>query len=331
MRYILTEKQLRLLEQDEQGLSKIEIVIFKKLNEVKKKLKKKKELFDFLKNFLKYFSIPEDMARYYLELYAANYRKDGNYDTITKSDLVDPKKMKGKWTPNTQADQFTKALLPFKGSNLDGFWTNDGKGNDIYVVMSYGWYPVYIYRDGIWYEVVERYSSSTGRQMRNADPVEWNVNLQEKVHLLTKDEMKMVMQGMSHEDILKVKLEKLKNLEPELQSKRMSSVRPYRLYGDKEPVIIKFRINSVKIEDGKGIVVVDIYDVVKKEGNKGVPTPENYTKGELRGITKEYIEDEIQKRLKFDLKPYITPRFNYFDELKDIHNVKFVFNHLKEQ
>lgn len=330
MRYILTEKQLKLLEQEEQGLSKIEIVIFKKLNEVKKKLKRRKEIFEFLKNFLKYFSIPEDMARYYLELYVANYRKDGSYDKITKSELIDPKQMKGKWTSNTQADQFTKALLPFKGSNLDGFWTKDGKGKEIYVVLSYRWYPIYIHRDGIWYEVIDRYSSSTGRQMRNANPIEWNEQLDEKVHVLTRDEMKMVMQGATHEEILKTKLEKLKNLETELQSKRMSSIKPYTQYG-RVAVVVKFKINSVKIEGDKGIVVVDIYDVLKKEDNKTVPTPENYLKGELYGIDKKYVEEKVLTKLKQDLKKYITPRFRYFGDLSDIHNIKFVFNHLKEK
>ena len=300
--------------------------LFTLLNYEKKTGKTRKELLDVVKNFAKYVNIPDGYELYLLELYLLNYRKDGDYSSLTKENFVDPRDMKGKVTSNTRANLYAKAQMPFRGSNLEGFWRNRG-GNKYYVVESWGWYPVFIFRDGIWYENIDRYSSSTSRQMYRSQPYDYNNTLDSKVYLLTRDEMNMVENGVPHEKIMKFKREKLKKTEPELQSKRLSTYRTYGGYGQNTPSVnIKFKINSVEEEGDKSIVNVDIFDVLKREDGKSVPTPENYLKGELPNITKEKIENDLKRKLRGDFWKYLGPRFEKMED----QNVEFRFNHLKK-
>lgn len=336
MKYILLESQLKkLFEQSERALEPLVVKLFKFLNEEKKGKTKRSEILNQIKNVAPYLGLPEGYEIYFLELYLLNYRPDGDYSSLTKENFVDPKKMKGKWTPNTKADLYTKAQLPFRGSNIEGYWTEDTKGVPYYVVKSYDWYPIYIFKDNRWYEVVERYSSSTGRQMSNANPVEWNDELSSKVILATRDEMKALENGATYEDVIKHKKKKLKELEPELQSKRVSRKTHWGGWDEDTDVrlpdfIVKFKVNSIEEGEDKMTVVVDIFDVLKKEGNKGIETPENYLKGELEGITPQKVERAVENKLKQDLRPYIGPRYQYYEPLPDNSNIKFRFNHLKK-
>jgi len=213
---------MKIFEQFESELEPRLVKFFKYLNEVKKDVKTKKNLLEKIKTYLPLIGVDEDLALYMLELYSLNYRKDGDYSRITKENFIDPRKMKGKWTTNTQAKYFTKALLPFMGSNLKAFWSKDGKGVPIYVVSSYNWYPIYVFRDNKWYEITRRYSSSTGRQMRNANPVPWDESM-DKVYRVSQDEMKKLIQGATFDEIVRMKRESLKKMEPELQKQRIKS------------------------------------------------------------------------------------------------------------
>lgn len=56
--------------------------------------------------------------------------------------------------------------------------------------------------------------------MGNSNPVEWNDELNKNVYLLTQPEMKMIEQGISHEEVMKHKLNKLKEFEPELTKRK---------------------------------------------------------------------------------------------------------------
>jgi len=315
-----------MFEQFETGVNSIVVKLFKVLNDEKKKVRTKKELLEVIKGFAPYFNIPNGYELYLLELYLLNYRKDGDYSGLTKENFVDPRKMKGKWTSNSKANSYTKAQLPFQGSNLRCFWTSRG-GQKYYVVESWGWYPVYIYRDGIWYENSDRYSSSTGRQMYRSQPYEYNDTLNSKVYLLTRDEMKMVENGVSHDQIMKAKRQKLKGKESELKSKRMSTFRNWGGWGvDNRNFNVKYKVNSVEEEGDKLILNVDIFDVVKREDGRGVPTPLNYFRGELPNVTVEDVENGLKRHLRNDFREYLGPRF---DKMED-QNIEFRFNHLKK-
>jgi hypothetical protein len=315
-----------MFEQFETGVNSIVVKLFKVLNDEKKKVRTRKELLEVIKGFAPYFNIPEGYELYLLELYLLNYRKDGDYSGLTKENFVDPRDMKGKWTPNSKSNLYTKAQLPFQASNLRGFWTSGG-GKKYYVVESWGWYPVFIYRDGIWYEISDRYSSSTGRQMANSQPYKYNDTLNSKVYLLTRDEMKMVENGVSHDQIMKAKRQKLKGKESELKSKRMSTFRNWGGWGvDNRNFNVKYKVNSVEEEGDKLILNVDIFDVVKREDGKGVPTPLNYLRGELPNVSVEEVENGLKRHLRNDFREYLGPRF---DKMED-QNIEFRFNHLKK-
>ena len=131
---------------------KVIVRLFKLFNEYKKTSKTKKELLNIIKEYLPLFGIRKEYATYMLELYLLNYREDGDYSGLTKETFIDPRNKRGQKTPNYQSGDFTKAQLPFEGSNLQGYWTKDRNGVKYYVVKSYGWYPVYIYKEGKWYE-----------------------------------------------------------------------------------------------------------------------------------------------------------------------------------
>lgn len=324
-----------LFEQDNSKFEPYIYKLFRFLNEEKQKHKTRGALLNLIKSVTPYMGIPEGFEIYLLELYLLNYRKDGDYKNLTKENFIDPRKMKGKWTPNTKADLYTVAQLPFRGSNLEGYWTKDNKGVPYYVVKSYGWYPIYIFKNDRWYEVVDRYSSSTGRQISRANPVEWNDEIESKVILATKEEMKALEMGATFEDVMRNKKEQLKKIEPELTNKRVSRRIGYGGYDDDNETalpgfIVKFKVNSIEEGDDKSIVVVDIFDVLRKEGNRGLPTPENYLKGEFRGVTQKKVEDAVESKLKQDLRPYIGPRYWYHKKLPSNSKIEFKFNHLKK-
>jgi len=333
MKYVISEIQFKkLLEESKEPSIPLVVKLFKLLNEEKKKHKTRSALIEVIKKFSQYINIPEDYSLYLLELYLLNYNKDGDYSGLTKGNFVDPRTLKGKSTPNTKANLYTVAQMPFKGSNLEGYWDKDLNGKPYYKVVSYRWYPIYIYKDNKWYEVSKRYSSSTSKQMSNANPVEWSDDLNENVYILTQDEMKMLEQGKSHEEIMKSKLEKLKSFEPEL-SKRKKTAKTYRwsFDGDTDASTnIKFKVKSVDIEGDKAIVNVDVYDVIKREGNKSVPTAQNYLKGEIPNITPEKVESSIKNKLRGELKDYIGSRFRYTDETPPETKIDFKFNHIKK-
>ena len=332
MNYFISESQIkRLFEDSNSEFEPYVIKLFKFLNEEKKKHKTRKALLDVIKNLTPYMNIPEGYEIYLLELYMLNYRKDGDYSSLTKKNFVDPRDMKGKTISNTLADKYTVAQLPFKGSNLEAYWSKDGKGVPYYIVKSYGWYPIYIFKEGEWYQITDSYSSSTGRQLRNSNPISsWNKDLYEKVLLVTQNEMKLLMSGAKREDILKNKLSQIKKNEKNLISSRLQNISLGYWDGDIQPIKIKYKIKSIDVDDDKATINVDIEDVLKTKNHRQVPTPENYLKGELRGITPEFVEDKLSSRLKGKFREYIGPRFSYHSKLPENSKIKFVFNHLRK-
>ena len=301
------------------------VKIFKLLDEKKKEKKTKKELLDYISSLAPYMNIPDGHEQFIYELYALNYRKDGDYSQLDKENYVDPRSRKGKTISNPIAWKFSIAQLPFKGSNMRGFWEDDGKGGEQYVVTSYDWYPIYIFKDDKWYEITESYSSSTGRQMSNVNPSTWNRKLESTVFRLTKNEMEKLRRGVSHDLIMKGKFQDLKNQEKRLGDKA-KYFRPYDW--DFDTIFIKFRINSIDLDGPKPVVKIDVEDVNKTSKGKKIPTPENYTKGELGPITKEYVEKKIKDKARNLLKDYIGTRPYLDDESKFL--IDFQFNHLRE-
>mgnify|MGYP003353563737 FL=1 len=125
---------------------------------------------------------------------------------------------------------------------------------------------------------------------------------------------------------MKKKLENLKSIESDISKRKKIS----KGWDYNNPINIKFQVKSIDIEGDKAIVNIDIYDVVKREGGKGVPTPENYLKGELRGVDKELVEGKIKSKMRSELVDYIGTRFRWLPEDPINSKVEFKFNHLKK-
>ena len=79
----------RLREQIEEPNEAVIVKLFKLLNEEKKKHKTRAALLGAIKNFAPYMNIPEEYSLYLLELYLLNYRKDGNYSGLNKSNFIE--------------------------------------------------------------------------------------------------------------------------------------------------------------------------------------------------------------------------------------------------
>jgi hypothetical protein len=277
---------------------------------------------------MKLIGLNPDLALYYLELYVLNYRKDGNYESISKNEIIDPKSQKGKTISNTKAWMYTMAQMPFKGSNLSSYWKNDSKGVPVYVVLSYGWYPIFVYKKGIWYQIVDSYSSSTGRQINNSNPNHWkayNKNVESDVYFMNKDELRKLINYADHDEIMREKLERFKEKGKESSTQKLKNVSRY--YPN---IKIKFKIKSIEEEDGKAVVNIDVLDVLRKEGQKGVETSDNYTKGEIDGVTKESVENTIVSELGNKFREFVGKRIKFDSEgVPKIDNVEFKFNHLR--
>jgi hypothetical protein len=71
-------------------------------------------------------------------------------------------------TANSKGRELVTNRIPFKGSNTQGIYVNSGK---TYVVYSYNWYPIFVYKNGQWFENSNRYSVSTAKQMSQLRPI----------------------------------------------------------------------------------------------------------------------------------------------------------------
>ena len=75
-------------------------------------------------------------------------------------------------TSNAKCREYVQNKEPFKANNLHG-QIEGGK----YIVYSYGWYPLWAYVDGKWFENVDKYSSSTSKQKSQSCPLVETVKL----------------------------------------------------------------------------------------------------------------------------------------------------------
>jgi hypothetical protein len=275
------------------------------------------------------------LAAFYYEMFALNYREDGDYENLTHENFKGVKEFRSRTIPNTKAWEFTIAKMPFKGSNMDARWNTDSNGVDYYAVYSYSWYPIYLFKQGVWYEVTRRYSSSTGRQMSNANPVKYDSNIGKEVVLVTQDEMKQLERSATIDDIMKNKVKSAVKNKEQLISKKPKNVGSVSYWGDNEDANamgfkVKFKVSDVREDDGKIVVDVNVMEVNRKEGNKAIKTPENYTKGELPGVTKERVEKNIIRVIQSDFTNYVGKSQPWGKNVEDRSNVKFNFIHEKE-
>jgi len=67
---------------------------------------------------------------------------------------------------NREAREYVEQLVPFIGHNLAGLYQDNG----IYVVLSYGYYPILAYASGMWFGNRDKYSVTTSRHLSQSMP-----------------------------------------------------------------------------------------------------------------------------------------------------------------
>jgi len=70
-------------------------------------------------------------------------------------------------TTNARSREFVQQLKEFKANNLSA-----RKEGSVYVVYSYGWYPLFVYHfeSNKWFQNADRYSVSTSKQTTQCHP-----------------------------------------------------------------------------------------------------------------------------------------------------------------
>lgn len=325
IRKILKEEQ----QENIKALTTIESYLFKQLNKENAIKFGDKKLGDTISDLFESFGKEVTNLKYYIALYRLNYREAGDYQNLTKDDFVDPRKYHSQKTTNKKSSEFTKSKMPFQGSNLKGNWLRDGKGVEYYVIKSYNWYPLYLYKDDRWYEVLDKYSSSTAKQMSAANPIGYNNELAKKVIMVTPEEMVKLERGATYDEIMKGKVQKLiKDKGSVIDQKNKYITRNQE---NTEPTKIRFKIDDVDQEGDKAIVHVLIDDAGKTEGRKLIPSKGGYLRNELPGVSKESIEKTVKLEILYKLKEYIGPWIRPWDELDlSSTNVDFKFKHIHE-
>lgn len=121
-------------------------------------------------NFLKKSVALSGIKSYEIyELFKNNYNDMGDYSSLMDPLRVDVRKKRYS-TPNNSGREMVTNRIPFKGSNTKGEYI----GNS-YVVSSYDWYPIFVWKDNQWYENKDKYSMSTSKQTTQLRPNNENI------------------------------------------------------------------------------------------------------------------------------------------------------------
>jgi hypothetical protein len=299
----------------ENPLSEKEIRLFKYLNKHKTEYPTQQKLLGFIKTMMPFVGRPESDARFYYEIYTANYRPEGDYENLDKSSFKDFKSFKQRRTPNNTAYEYSSAKIPFKGSNLDGYWDVNNNNQWYYVVKSYDWYPIFLFINDQWYKVSESYSSSTAKHLSHANPARYNSGLKADVYLVTRGEINKLMDGKPFDEI---KLERVNKFTTENKPTAVIGKSRWISMGwGPEKKKANFTIEKIDREGDKVKLFVTINKAGTVEGtNRLVINPDGY---EVPSDFSDEIEKGIEYRVIQDNSDYLN---------KD--NTVFSFKHVQE-
>jgi hypothetical protein len=288
-------------EESEQSIfSPMEIRLFKFVNKFKRELGTESKMYDFFANSLATFNLPKSDAKKYHLLYTLNYRPEGDYENVTQSNFKDPKKDKQRKTSNSDAGSYSQSKIPFKGSNLEGYWKMTRDNEWAYIIMSYGWYPIYVFKYDRWFEAERTYSSATGKQMRYSYPISYNSDLGQTTIKVSQDEMGRIINGyLKPEDLLTGRTDKFI---VDMKKKQRSGETTTFRGGWNPRSRIKFKISSVRKAKNGYKIVVDVLDVDKFENNKLDRESGNFFDGGIVGLdktkVKEYLNDYFSQETR---------------------------------
>jgi hypothetical protein len=298
-------------EEQKQPLDKREILMFKHLNKHKHKYRTQKDLIEFIRSMLPVFGRDKTDARLYYEVYTQNYREEGDYENITFENFKNYKDFVQRRVTNSSAYGYSSNKIPFKGSNLEGYWNVNSKNQWYYIVKSYGWYPIFLFINNQWYGVIETYSSTTSKQMSHSNPVRYNSGLNSEVIFITKNEIEELMKGYStYDELLTNRVEKFtNNVGQKLIGKK--TIKSFG-WGDNAKKV-SFTIEDVTEDDNKILIKIRINKAGPIVDRKMVVDPEGYDKrGDFaKDLEKNIAEFVIRENIKFLTK----------------NNTKFEFSH----
>jgi len=312
----LTKKIVKLIKEeknDDRAFSDREVTFFRFLTKYRQSKKPTgAQLFDTIKKNLPVFGFNPDSLTHYVNIFTQNYRADGKYSETLVSDLVDYSGMKPKKITNVNAREYVNNLKPFKGSNLEGKWEKDYRGDWGYIVTSYGWYPIYIYKYKKWFEVDSRYSSSTGKQMSKARPT----NSGDGFVNLSGREMEKVRNGVDVDEFMGSKSKSFtESIDKLIDSNTVERVR----MGWYPRLRVTFTYTGVRINSGVPEISVNVSNVEKIVDNKLDREAGDFFNDEMNGVTKEVLEDL--------LKGYLSNKwYQEFGESEGKFNKKLVVN-----
>ena len=293
MEYLIKKILKEYAEEEEKAFPKNVSLFFKFLNGYRKGGNVTlNDLGNFMLSNMKTFGLKPQEYQHYLNLYTQNFREDGQYILTKKNELnTEYNQSKPKRTSNSKASDLVRDLQPFKGSNLEGKWKQDYKGVWAYVVYSWNWYPIYMYKYKKWFEVDNRYSSSTGRHMSATSPGRYNSQLRKTMFIVSQDEMSNLLNGQeTSENIIKNKNKKF----IDVVGKEIDKFNQVRLGWDPR-VRISFNFIKVSIEENDPRVDVEVINVDKMDNNKIDRSSGNFLKGEMVGVSKEYITNLMKE------------------------------------
>ena len=288
IKYIIKE------ETEKSIFNPMEIRLFKFVNKFKRDLGTEKKMLDFFENSLSTFNIPRNEARKYYNIYTLNYRPDGDYENVTQSNYKDPKKfLNQKRTSNTLSSTYVADKIPFKGSNLEGNWKNSRDNEWVYVVSSYGWYPIYAFKFGKWFAVDYNYSSSTSKHMSHSRPTRYNGEIGEEMISVSREEMVKIVEGrITLDELISKKEEHFKSslTSSEVENKNLFITSGW---GDSK-IKVTFKITSFDVIENRAIVDVLVTNVQKMEERKVVKGDGEFFKGEMPNVGEDDIKESLE-------------------------------------
>lgn len=293
-----------------------EVFIFRKIQKELKELKTKDKIIGKIKEILDYMGFDPLEAMYYYYIFTSNFREDGRYDLTKKSELKSIQDLKSVKTKNTDAGIFAKAKIPFKGSNLEGFWEKDLKGTDQYIITSYGWYPIYIFKNGEWYKINQHYSSSTGKQISN-------VGLGYDKPRFDRGEMNAIRMGKDPKEVKNEKYKYfVKDKKQNYLNKKLNRKIDLMWLSRRIPELsdvsqrtgkVDFIIKDIKLENQLPVIYVDVSHggFTTNTGaylNREYAHPSAFSKG-----AEEVIKQSLQQI--------------FYEDLNNLNDLKVVVNH----
>jgi hypothetical protein len=202
------------------------------------------------------------------------------------------------WNEIKIAIEYENIIVGFKerdifymnmGKNI-GF-EQDGKGEWAYVVISYGWYPIYIYKYKKWFEASNTYSSSTSKQMRNTRPTRWNSKIGKEMLICDRNEMEEIRRGVIKPDQLVVNKNNkfTESIDKLIDSRTLQTIR----VGWFPRLRISFYYTGVRFNEKMPEVTINVVKVDKMVNNKIDREAGDFFTDNMNGVTKEYLKSSI--------------------------------------